>query len=124
MIDLMLIRRAVSNLMDAMEPRETVAAINDADKSGKVIDEIVAQAIGAGEAVSVDDHAAKVNDLGGQLTKANEALDEWEASAPYLYSAICENRRDDAIAILSELTGERFRSIREQRNLFPERIPA
>lgn len=45
-------------------------------------------------------------------------------NANRLYDAICEGRRDDAIEIITEITGERFRSIREQHNLFPDRVPA
>lgn len=41
-----------------------------------------------------------------------------------LYDAIVEGRRGDAIEILSELTGERLRRVAEQRNLFPDRVPA
>lgn len=44
--------------------------------------------------------------------------------ADRLHDAICEGRRDDAIQILNDITGDRFMSIREQHNLFPDRVPA
>lgn len=40
-----------------------------------------------------------------------------------LHEAICENRRDDAIDILNEMSEWRLRSVAEQRNLFPDRVP-
>lgn len=54
--------------------------------------------------------------------------DPWEMDgddASRMHDAICEGRRDDAIAILQELFPyERLRSVAEQRNLFPDRVPA
>lgn len=40
-----------------------------------------------------------------------------------LYDAIVEGRRDDAVAILNDMTGSSFRSVALQRNLFPDRVP-
>lgn len=47
--------------------------------------------------------------------------DQWKIR---LHEAICEGRRQDAIDILNE-DGEMYlRSVREQHNLFPDRVPA
>lgn len=45
-----------------------------------------------------------------------------EQDAARLHDAICEDRRQDAIDIMNEITGYGFRSVREQANLFPSRV--
>lgn len=52
----------------------------------------------------------------GEMRRFDEETDR-------LYDAIVEGRRDDAIDILKGTTGTYLRSVAEQRNLFPERIP-
>lgn len=59
------------------------------------------------------------------LPEPEDELDAIDpAEADRLHAAICEGRRDDAIEILNDIAGERFMSIREQHNLFPDRVPA
>lgn len=57
--------------------------------------------------------------------KSQQILSPDEQTAVRLYDAICENRREDAIEELQRLFRRvQFRSIREQHNLFPDRVPA
>lgn len=47
-----------------------------------------------------------------------------ERAVEAVYDAICEGRRQDAIDALQRVfPGYQFRSVAEQRNLFPERVP-
>ena len=55
----------------------------------------------------------------------NEPTSLQERVAYELYDCIIENRRDDAIAYLRAMFPKYdFRSVAEQRNLFPGRVPA
>ncbi len=63
--------------------------------------------------------------------KLQTKIDELEAEAisfdldaNRLHDAICEGRRQDAIDILNDVTGGCYRSLADQRNLFPDRVPA
>lgn len=58
-----------------------------------------------------------------EIPEAEDAPD-FDAEADRLHDAICEGRRQDAIDILNAVTGGQYRSVREQRNLFPDRVPA
>lgn len=40
-----------------------------------------------------------------------------------IHEAICEGRSQDAIDLLGEMTGEQFRTVEAQTNLFPHRAP-
>ena len=44
--------------------------------------------------------------------------------ATRLHDAICEGRRNDAIHILRDITGEFYRDVEAQNNLFPDRVPS
>lgn len=60
---------------------------------------------------------------------ANHLTDEFQdepinhRDADALHDAICEGRRQDAIDMLSSISGSYFRSVAQQRNLFPDRVP-
>lgn len=59
------------------------------------------------------------------VTRDKEPISHAEREIYALYDAIVECRRDDAIDRLRELCPHyQFRSAKEQRNLFPDRIPA
>lgn len=49
-------------------------------------------------------------------------LSDYDASR--LHEAICEGRRNDAIHILRDVTGEFYRDVEAQNNLFPDRVPS
>ncbi len=53
----------------------------------------------------------------------SDEMRRFDEATDRLYDAIVEGRRDDAIDILKSVTGGYLRSVAEQRNLFPERIP-
>lgn len=80
---------------------------------------------------------AFLDDDGEELTKAGEKIwtalgelvDEPDAilsddDATRLHDAICEGRRNDAIHILRDITGEFYRDVEAQNNLFPDRVPS
>lgn len=87
------------------------------------------------ELMTADDFIGALFD-DGDLTNEGSAIlsaltddsdaDEDEPQVSYddatrLHEAICEGRKQDAVDILNEITGENFRSFREQKNLFPDR---
>lgn len=76
----------------------------------------------------IDDGMAVSNDaydgMNADYHDALKSQDDFFASSHRLHEAICEGRRQDAIDILNEISDERFRSVREQHNLFPDRVTA
>jgi len=74
--------------------------------------------------------AGEMSDVGEAIAECIMPDDDDEystlsdANAERLHEAICEGRRDDAIDILNEVTGDNFRNVATQRNLFPDRVPA
>lgn len=64
------------------------------------------------------------NGLVEQVAELEAEARSFADAANRLHDAICEGRRQDAIDILNDVTGENYRSVAEQRNLFPDRVPA
>lgn len=61
------------------------------------------------------------DEFGAEIERPPEPTID-EETAARLHEAICDGRRQDAIDILTEEAGVQFRSVREQANLFPERV--
>lgn len=89
--------------------------------------------------MSADDFAGAFWDADAEVwtDEADEIAEAFEAEiaepdanyldasdATRLHEAICEGRRQDAIDILNEISDERFRSVCEQHNLFPDKVSA
>lgn len=110
----------ILEMADEIGVAKTIAVLREWKCWDDVLDTMVAEAITEGLAHDKDE----VEDLENKLTEARNAATVFADDAERLHIAICEGRRDDAIDILNEITGDRHRSIREQRNLFPDRIPA
>lgn len=59
------------------------------------------------------------------MLRAHDEISDTEREIYDLYDAIVEGRRDDAIGKMRSLFAlHEFRSVKEQRNLFPDRVPA
>ncbi len=59
------------------------------------------------------------------ITSPLDKISDTEREIYDLYDAIVEGRRDDAIDKMRSLfRHHEFRSVAEQRNLFPSRVPA
>lgn len=59
------------------------------------------------------------------INRERDPISDTEREIDALYDAIVEGRRDDAIDMIRVLFGmPEFRSVAEQRNLFPDRVPA
>ena len=77
-----------------------------------------------------DDSIDELSDAGAKIWAEIDALvDEPDAilsddDATRLHDAICEGRRNDAIYILRDITGEFYRDVEAQNNLFPDRVPS
>ena len=78
-----------------------------------------------------DDWRAEVSALEAQVSELQDDVAKLEGeavsfgeNADRIHDAICEGRRQDAIDILNDVTGGNYRSVREQANLFPDRVPA
>lgn len=111
-------------ILDKLDAADVIDLIDSCRHASKVAKSYVDDAISEGDVVDkedYDDAESKIAVLENDLRVAKQFID---GEADRLHEMICEGRRDDAIALLSEITGLRFRSVREWRNLFPERVPA
>jgi hypothetical protein len=120
--------------MDAQSPDifDRLAALIEEDKlefltalkEHKIWDDVreaaVDDAVDRGDVVTKADHDDEI----GKLESEIEQMPDFHVDADRLHDAICEGRRQDAIDILNDITGGQLRSVREQRNLFPGRVPA
>lgn len=63
------------------------------------------------------------NELSDDEEKEAEETDSTidDSQLDRLHEAICENRKEDAIDILREISGDYFRTVPEQKHLFPGR---
>jgi hypothetical protein len=59
-----------------------------------------------------------------RIEELEDAKRDFGPSVTRLHDAICEGRRQEAVDILKEVTGQDFRSVAQQHNLFPGRVPA
>lgn len=120
MADIEQIQDRILNLADEIGVRDTLAALREWRKWDDLVDAVTGDVIESGNAVDKDgyDHAnAEIGRLDREINYINIA-------ASRLHDAICEGRRQDAIDILNDITNGQHRSVREQRNLFPDRVPA
>lgn len=99
---------------------EIIQLIKSREDYKEILLELVDNAIDFGLAADADEF----DRVSHELYSLEMAGIETNSASDRLHEAICENRRDDAIEILNQLTGERFRPVREQHNLFPERVSA
>jgi hypothetical protein len=120
--------------MDAQSPDifDRLAALIEEDKlefltalkEHKIWDDVreaaVDDAVDRGDVVTKADHDDEI----GKFESETEQMPDFHVDADRLHDAICEGRRQDAIDILNDITGGQLRSVREQRNLFPGRVPA
>jgi hypothetical protein len=120
--------------MDAQSPDifDRLAALIEEDKlefltalkEHKIWDDVrvaaVDDAVDRGDVVTKADHDDEI----GKFESEIEQMPDFHVDADRLHDAICEGRRQDAIDILNDITGGQLRSVREQRNLFPGRVPA
>lgn len=110
----------LSNLADELGVMHTLASLRECRLWDALLVEIAEDVVEADHAADKDDYAI----LEHELMDANALSKEISAIASRIHEAICEGRRQDAIDILNEITGDHFRSVAEQHNLFPDRIPA
>lgn len=112
-------------LIDDLGWMATLEVLQDWKDWNSVKDAAIDQAIDLGDIVNGEDHRREISELNSEIAASEKSAENFlRMDVNQIYDAICENRRDDAIEILSEITGERLRSIREQHNLFPDRVPA
>ncbi len=77
-----------------------------------------------------DDSTEELSEHGADIWAVlDELVDKPDAilsddDASRLHDAICEGRRNDAIHILRDITGEFYRDVEAQNNLFPDRVPS
>ncbi|TPM39349.1 hypothetical protein FJ951_26950 [Mesorhizobium sp. B2-2-3] len=99
---------------------EFLAAIKEHNVWNDVRKMAIDDAIDLQEVVAKDDHDDAIANLEKEIAQAPDFTDD----ADRLHDAICEGSRQDAVDILNDITNGRLRSVREQRNLFPDRVPA
>ncbi len=59
-----------------------------------------------------------------KIEKLEDDMVLFDYHAERCHEAICAGNRDEAIRLLNLICHEEFRSVAEQRNLFPDRVPA
>lgn len=107
-------------LADVIGVPRVLATLREWRKWDDFLDDVSEEVIDANLAADKDDFDAIERENIDLAAKIKDI----SADAERLHEAICEGRRDDAIDILNEITGDNFRNVATQRNLFPDRVPA
>jgi len=110
-------KAAATDMMDAMAEDVAVHAAERCNHTDAIRAAMLCISIRNDEAVDFKVHS----NLKDEIENEREAL---ARDAERLSELIGEGLRDDAISLLGEMMDQKFRSVREQRNLFPDRIPA
>lgn len=103
---------------------EFIAALVEHKIWDDVRDRAVEDAARDGDVVMKVEHDDEVNELNAELDKLQAEVDAVAADGERIHEAICEGRRQDAIDLLRDITNLPLRSVREQANLFPQRVAA
>ena len=110
-------------LIDDLGWMATLEVLQDWRDWKNIQDAAIDQALDLGDVVDGEDHRREISELNSEIAAAEKSAENFRRiDVNQIYDAICEGRRDDAIEILTGITGERFRSIRAQHNLFPDWI--
>lgn len=107
-------------LADVIGVPRVLATLREWRKWDDFLDDVSEEVVEANLAADKDDFDAIERENIDLAAKIKDI----SADADRLHEAICEGRRDDAIDILNELSEWRLRSVAEQHNLFPDRVPA
>lgn len=107
-------------LADTIGVPRVLATLREWRKWDDFLDDVSEDVIDANLAADKDEFDAIERENGELARKIADISGE----ANRLHEAICEGRRDDAIDILNEITGDNLRNVATQRNLFPDRVPA
>lgn len=99
---------------------EFLSALKEHKIWDDVCDRAIDDALDRGDVITNSDHGDEISDLENKIA----AMPDFNADADRLHDAICEGRRQDAIDILNDIVDGGLRSVREQNNLFPDRVPA
>lgn len=112
----------LAKIIDAEGEADIITALQAHKIWSKITNDAVEGALSDGEVVSKEHFAEETSDLNSRIEELEGTLIIAERDAADLHDAICEGRRQDAIDILNEVTGDNYRSVREQANLFPGRV--
>lgn len=108
------------NLADEIGIHETLSVLREWRLWDDLLEAVADDVIDANRLVIQDDY----DDLERSYLELERKIKLDAADHARLHEAICEGRRQDAIDILNEISDDQFRSVREQHNLFPDRVTA